>query len=57
MKRKLNNIINGYEDVIKGEVSGRDYLLELLTYNNISDEEMLYIVYAAADIIQFRKII
>lgn len=54
MNKILTTAINGYDQVIKGKKCGRDYLLEFMQAHDINDDEILYLIYAAADIAQQR---
>lgn len=41
--------INDYERVIKGEETGRAYLLNFIDTHQMTDDEILYVVYMAAE--------
>ena len=46
--------IDGYECVLNGEKSGVDYLMEIIAAHRITDEEIIYLAYMAADIVERR---
>ena len=50
----LDETINGYERVVEGEESGRDYLIGVIDTYRITDDELIYLVYMAADIVMRR---
>ncbi|TNE34431.1 MAG: hypothetical protein EP348_10920 [Alphaproteobacteria bacterium] len=50
----ITEAINGYEAVIRGDKTGRTYLLEFIETHQIDDDELIYLVYMAADLIMRR---
>ncbi len=54
MNSVMATAINGYECVLNGEKSGVDYLVEIIKTHRITDEEIIYLTYMAADIVERR---
>ncbi|MEX1035380.1 MAG: hypothetical protein WDZ54_05450 [Sneathiella sp.] len=50
----MAEIINGYECVLNGEMSGTAYLADLIDTYRITDDEIIYLVQMAAEIIEHR---
>mgnify|MGYP003665551980 CR=1 FL=1 len=51
MNSILADVINGYECVLNGEENGVGYLVNLIETYRITDDEIIYLVHMAAEII------
>ncbi|WP_340149310.1 hypothetical protein [uncultured Sneathiella sp.] len=51
----MAEVINGYECVLNGEKKGFKYLIDLIETYRITDDEIIYLVHIAAEIVERRQ--
>ncbi len=55
MNSIMAEVINGYECVLNGEKKGVKYLIDLTETYRITDDEIIYLVHIAAEIVERRQ--
>ncbi len=53
----MAEVIDGYDRVLDGELSGIAYLFDLIDTYRLTNDEILYLAYMAADIIERRPVV